>query len=76
MWVYSKINMRINGQQRKSVVRVETGWKVLGPAAQPSVGSGPEALLNAATGSCPGRPAQRDAGNNTAGQWGEGSATL
>ena len=36
MWVYSKINMRINGQQRKSIVRLETGCKVLGPAAQPS----------------------------------------
>lgn len=45
MWVYIKINMRINGQQRRSVVRVETGCKSWAEAAQPSVGSGPEALL-------------------------------
>lgn len=29
MWVYSKINMRINGQQRKSIVRVERACKSL-----------------------------------------------
>lgn len=58
-----------------------SGWKQAAKSwaqrhSRPSVGCGPEALLNAATGSCPGRPAQRDGGDNTAGQWGEGSATL
>lgn len=45
MWVYSKINRRINGQQRKSIVRVERVLKVPGPAVQPSAGAGLEAGL-------------------------------
>lgn len=45
VWVYSKINRRINGQQRKSTVRVERGLKVPGPAVQPSAGAGLEAGL-------------------------------
>lgn len=46
MWVYSKINMRINGQANESLVRVERGWGSLGQAGGTWLEAGPVGALS------------------------------